>query len=114
MVKLMKNIQSLQTFNRGALTVIEDCPFEIKRVFWIYGVVDGQARADHSHDLCEQILICVNGSVTVKINGTINILSEPDKMIYIPVNTMITLHFTKDAILLVLASELYDPKDNIS
>lgn len=102
------------TDSRGSLTVIEDCPFEIKRVFWIYNVPEGQSRAGHSHDLCEQILICVKGSVLVNGNDEITWLNEPNRMLYIPVNTQIELYrFSENAVLLVLASEKYDPTDQI-
>lgn len=107
---------NLPTFKdeRGKLTVIEDCPFEIKRVFWIYGVPEGKERARHSHDLCEQILICVNGSVIVEIDEIIMVLNSSDKSLYIPTYTMISLYnFSPDAVLLVLASEVYDKNDNI-
>lgn len=89
------------TDSRGSLTVIEDCPFEIKRVFWIYDVPEDELRAGHSHDLCEQALVCVSGSVIVAIEHTITILDSPDKIIYVPKGRFITLfRFSKDAVLL--------------
>ncbi len=108
---------NLPTFQdeRGKLTVIEDCPFEIKRVFWIYEVPEKQLRAGHKHDLCKQVLICISGSVIVTTSSVTVVLDRPDKMLYLSVDTKITLHhFSDDAVLLVLASEKYDPEDNIS
>ncbi len=110
-------INKLPTYQdeRGKLTVIEDCPFEIKRLFWIYDVPEGQVRAGHKHDLCEQALICISGSVIVTTSIATIILNRPDKMLYLSVGTKITLHhFSDNAVLLVLASEKYDAEDTIS
>ena len=61
---------TLKTFTEpdGKLTPIEldkDIPFEVKRMFYVYDVHDQNDRGKHSHHKTKQILIAVNGGVTV-------------------------------------------------
>ena len=60
----MASIIDLKTFTdkRGNLTVIEKViPFEIERVFYIYGV-DDSVRGGHRHHKTIQAAICIKGS----------------------------------------------------
>ena len=45
-----------------ALEALEDIPFEIKRVYYIYDTLPDVVRGKHAHRCLEQILICVHGS----------------------------------------------------
>ncbi len=50
---------------RGSLVALEkarNIPFEIKRVYYMYGTSSDAVRGCHAHKNLEQILICVNGS----------------------------------------------------
>ena len=96
----------------GNLVPIEsniDLPFDIKRVFYVYGVKNQNDRGKHSHYKTKQLLICLNGKVEVTCDDGINqktyILSEPNKAVYIP--EMIwdeQKYLTDDSVLLVLAN----------
>ena len=103
---------------RGSLTVIERViPFLIKRVFFIYGVVDS-VRGGHRHHLTEQAAICLRGRCRIHCdNGKDQadfLLDSPDKCLLIPHEDWHTMSdFTPDAILLVLASTEYDIQDYI-
>ena len=62
---------NLKTFIEpdGNLVPIEsnkDIPFEVKRIFYVFGVHDQNDRGKHSHYKTKQVLICVNGEVKVK------------------------------------------------
>ena len=62
---------SLKTFFEpdGKLVPIEseiDIPFQIKRIFYVFGVHNQNDRGKHSHYKTKQVLICLNGEVTVK------------------------------------------------
>ena len=66
----MKNITkyNVHTDKWGKLVALEgngDIPFNIKRVYYIYGVEEKVRRGFHSHKKLEQVLICVNGSVKI-------------------------------------------------
>ncbi len=104
--------------NRGKLTVLEkNIPFKIKRVFYIYGV-DNSIRGNHRHKKTRQAAICIHGSCVIKNNNSILeevfILDAPNKCLILePQDFHCMYDFSKDAILLVLASEFYNPEDYI-
>lgn len=105
----------------GNLVPIEeriDVPFEIKRIYYIYGVDGKQRRGFHSHKKLHQVLICLNGSVKIQVqNGEekdIVELNDPSKGLYIgPLVWREMYDFSENAVLLVLASEHYDENDYI-
>ena len=107
--------------HRGQLVVIEgknDVPFDIKRVFYIYGTQKDVPRGNHSHYKTKQYLIAVNGSCKVTLdNGKTKqtfSLDEPNKGLFQDVLIWGTMHdFSQDCVLLVLASEYYDEADYI-
>lgn len=103
---LKVSLMDLPTFvdDRGYLTVWDkNVPFNIKRVFWIYGVPEGQSRANH-YLRCHQFLIALKGSF--EVNG--QRLDNPTKGLYISKGSYIKLDsFSPDAICLVMCSESY-------
>ena len=103
---------------RGNLTVIEkNIPFEIKRIFYIYGV-DESKRGGHRHKTTKQAAICIHGSCIVSNNdGEIRedfILDHPNKCLILETKDYHIMHsFSPDSVLLVLASTYFDPADYI-
>ncbi|TKB98608.1 sugar 3,4-ketoisomerase [Pedobacter cryophilus] len=116
----MAHLLNLTTFTdkRGNLTVIEKAiPFDIKRIFYIYGV-DDSIRGGHRHHQTIQAAICLKGSCTISNNDGKNTenfeLDSPAKCLIIdPKDWHQMFNFTPDAILMVLASEYYDEQDYI-
>lgn len=116
----MAHIQSLKTFTdtRGNLTVVEKViPFDIKRIFYIYGVDDSE-RGGHRHIKTIQAAICLQGSCTIYNDDNIEkkefVLDSPDKCLILePQDWHKMYKFSKDAILMVLASEFFDSNDYI-
>lgn len=114
-----RKIGSNSKENIGFLTPIEenkDIPFEIKRVYYIYGVSGDAVRGGHSHKALHQVLICVSGSVDIKIKNYFGEntyhLDDPSKGLYIgPDNWREMSNFSEGSVLLVLASEKYDEND---
>jgi dTDP-4-dehydrorhamnose 3,5-epimerase-like enzyme len=107
--------------HRGQLVAIEgqqDVPFEVKRVFFIYGTQPKVPRGQHSHHKTRQYLIAVNGSCKVTLDdGKQKItydLNHPNIGLLQDALVWGTMHdFTSDCVLLVLASEHYDEADYI-
>lgn len=108
--------------DRGHLVIIEgnkDCPFELKRVFYIYGSDSSVVRGKHANKKTQFVLINVAGTSKVKVkdgkgNEKVYVLDRPHIGIYLP--TMIwkdMYDFSDDSVLLVLASEHYDPNEYI-
>ena len=106
---------------RGQLVALEefkDIPFDIKRVYYIYDTLPGVRRGFHAHQNLQQILICVHGSCKIHLDNGYEteevLLDKPTKGLYIAHNMWREMYdFSPDAVLMVLASELYDESDYI-
>jgi dTDP-4-dehydrorhamnose 3,5-epimerase-like enzyme len=116
----MAELIDLITFtdNRGNLTVIEKViPFDIKRIFYIYGV-DNSIRGGHRHHLTIQAAICLQGSCVIHCNNNTKkvsyMLENPHTCLILKPEDWHTMsNFTPNTILMVLASEYFDPNDYI-
>lgn len=103
--------------HRGNLFVIQnEIGFIIKRVFYIRDVPRGENRGGHRHFGTKLALICLNGSCHIHIKKNDEKqsfeLNNPAKCLIIESHEWHELvEFTADAIVLVLASEEYDPLD---
>lgn len=106
---------------RGQLVALEEkkeIPFDIKRVYYIYDTLAGVHRGFHAHKSLKQLLICVHGSCKVILdNGREKetvLLDKPYEGIFIQNYIWREMYdFSPDAVLLVLASEIYDESDYI-
>lgn len=106
---------------RGQLVALEefkDIPFRIKRVYYMYDTADGVVRGYHAHKSLEQILVCIHGSCKVLLDNGLErkvvSLEKPYEGLYVASNMWREMFdFSSDAVLLVLASELYDESDYI-
>lgn len=106
---------------RGHLVIIEgnqDIPFDIKRVFYIYGSDRDVIRGRHANYNSEFVLINVSGTSKVKVDdGTdqkIFNLDRPHVGIYLPKLVWKDMYdFSEDSVLLVLASKHYDASEYI-
>jgi len=116
----MAHIINLTTFKdtRGILTVLDKVVnFEIKRLFYIYNV-DNSDRGGHRHHNTHQAAICIQGSCQITNDDgnrqDVFKLDSPEKCLIIEPDDWHVMHdFSADAILLVLASTPFDPKDYI-
>ncbi len=107
--------------NRGYLSPIEakvDVPFDIKRVFFVYGVKPGDVRGVHAHYVTEQVLICLTGRCDVVCKDGANtksyVLDSPDQALYIPAMIWDEQTYEDEKTkLLVLANTKYNKSDYI-
>jgi len=107
--------------DRGKLVVVEglkDLPFEIARIFYIFGFGADVVRGCHANRRSEFVLINICGASKVKVmdgkNEKIYVLNEPYKGIYLPKMVWKEMYdFSKDSVLLTLASEPYDAAEYI-
>jgi hypothetical protein len=106
---------------RGSLVAGEidkDIPFAPKRFFLVHDVPSIESRGSHAHKKCHQFLVCVAGQVRAIVDdGSKKFefsLDSPDLGVYMPPMTWGTQYkYSKDAVLLVLASDAYDASDYI-
>ena len=97
---------------------MQDLPFEIKRVYYIYDTLPGVRRGYHAHRCLQQILVCVHGSCKIHLDDGCEtaevLLDKPYEGLYISNDTWREMYdFSEGAVLLVLASEHYDEADYI-
>ena len=105
----------------GNLTPVEgsrDIPFEVKRVYYITKVQQGVTRGFHSHRNLHQVLICLNGSVKIRLKNPKEeeVVELNDSSVGLYIGPMIwreMFDFSEGSVLLVLASDYYDEKDYI-
>lgn len=106
---------------RGALAVAElgrGLPFAPKRIFFVFEVPSAEVRGEHAHRTCHQFLVCVRGSVSVLVDdGTSREhfqLDSPTCGLLVPARVWAAqFQYSPEAVLLVLASEPYDPADYV-
>ncbi|SFE68692.1 WxcM-like domain-containing protein [Paracidovorax wautersii] len=111
----------LATDIRGSLSVAETdkhVPFKVKRSFWVFNVPSKEVRGEHAHKTLHQYLICVKGSIAVVVDDGVKsreiILNQPNLGLHIPPRVWgVQYKYTTDAVLLVLASDIYDSTDYI-
>lgn len=108
---------------RGQLIALEGAsemvPFEVKRVYYIFDTTPETVRGNHAHKELKQVLICVSGACTIVCESpdgtrTEHLLNWPDKGLLIEGLVWRQMkNFSKDAVLMVLASEHYTESDYI-
>lgn len=106
---------------RGALSFGEigaQLPFQPQRFFMVYDVPSREVRGEHAHRACHQFLVCVKGSVAIVVDDGSrrdDILLDNAKIgLHIPPMVWgIQYQFSPDAVLLVLASDIYAADDYI-
>ena len=106
---------------KGSLIALEEnknIPFDIKRVYYIYGTKKHIRRGFHAHKNLTQVLICINGSCKVLLDDfqkkEIHELNSPDKGLTI--DSMIwreMYDFSDNCILMVVANDFYNEDDYI-
>jgi len=106
---------------RGNLSVGDfgdQIPFQAARYFLVYDVPSKEIRGEHAHRQCAQFLISVKGSIHAVADDACNreefVLDKPSLGLFLPPMTWgIQYRYSPDAVLLVFASERYDPADYI-
>lgn len=120
----VKEIQlSFHGDDRGKLIALEELseqvPFPVKRFYYIYDTTPGTVRGKHAHRNLRQLLICASGACTIVCERPDGARSEhrldwPNKGLLIEGLVWREMKdFSKDAVLMVLASEYYDESDYI-
>jgi UDP-2-acetamido-3-amino-2,3-dideoxy-glucuronate N-acetyltransferase len=106
---------------RGSLTFAEydeSMPFVPKRYFLVFDVPSKEVRGEHAHRTCHQFLVCIKGSCSVVVDDGRNraeiLLSRPNLGIHVPPMVWATEYkYSQDAVLMVLASDVYKAEDYI-
>jgi UDP-2-acetamido-3-amino-2,3-dideoxy-glucuronate N-acetyltransferase len=106
---------------RGNLSfaqVADQLPFPPLRYFLVFDVSSKEIRGEHAHRTLQQFLVCIKGSCAVMIDdgrqrAEVH-LDRPNLGLYIPPMVWgVQYKYTPDAVLLVLASDIYRAEDYI-
>ncbi|HEX7781026.1 MAG TPA: WxcM-like domain-containing protein [Vicinamibacterales bacterium] len=106
---------------RGSLTVAElgkGLPFQPKRFFMVFDVPGRKVRGEHAHKSLHQFLVCLQGDCALLVDdGRAREelrLDSPKLGVHLsPLVWAVQFKFSPDAMLLVLASDIYDASDYI-
>jgi dTDP-4-dehydrorhamnose 3,5-epimerase-like enzyme len=106
---------------RGALVALEvnrQIPFDILRVYYIYGTAQGVARGFHAHKALKQVAVCLKGSCRFVLddgNARVEVLLDnPAQGLLIDSLMWREMYdFSEDCVLMVLADQPYDESDYI-
>jgi dTDP-4-dehydrorhamnose 3,5-epimerase-like enzyme len=107
--------------DRGSLVALEThktVPFDVKRVYYIFGTKSGVSRGFHAHRALQQVAVCVTGKCRMVLDDGHQReevwLDSPTKGLLIGDLVWREMHdFSPDCVLLVLASEFYNESDYI-
>lgn len=104
--------------NITALENLNDIPFEVKRVYYLYDIPGGEDRGGHAHKNLQQFIISVSGAFDVLIDdGTNQKVFRLDRPFFalhiVPGIWRELLNFSSGAICLVIASDIYNESDYI-
>ena len=106
---------------RGSLIAIEggaNVPFQIARVYYVFGTKAGVDRGFHAHLELQQLAVCVSGSCTMVLDdGKQRVevrLDSPTLALTIPPMIWHEMRdFSPDCVLMVLADAPYEESDYI-
>lgn len=106
---------------RGSLSFAEYgqyLPFLPKRFFLVFDVPSREVRGEHAHKELSQFLVCVKGSCSVMVDDGKSreeyTLDSPQFALCIPPMVWgVQYKYSADAVLLVLASDVYNSDDYI-
>lgn len=113
--------KEIGTPNLGYISVAEvskNVPFEIKRVYWTYFTPNHVERGNHAHVELQQVIMSVAGIIEFELENVEGevftfVLDTPNKGLVVPPGYWRKMKFSHNAVLLCLASQLYDEADYI-
>ncbi len=99
-----------------AVNNLQELPFEIKRIFYLYDIPAGESRGAHAHKECHQFLIAASGSFEVMVDDgktkKVFTLNQPHIGLHVPPGLWASeQNFSSGAICIVLASHEYNESD---
>ena len=115
------SMKSITAEGLGTLSVFEgghDVPFDIKRIYYIYGAPQGTHRGGHAHKALRQVLWCPYGSILIKLDDGHEksevLLDDPAKGLIVEHNMWREMIWQQEnSVLCVAADSYYEAKDYI-
>ena len=107
--------------DNGNLSVVEnmeDVPFDIKRVYYLYDIPGGEERGGLSHKECFEFIFAASGSFDIEIFDGINkkkisLNRSYQGLLVIPGIWRELKNFSSGSVCLVIASQHYNEEDYV-
>ena len=119
-VPFIINLQQVGSSEIGYINIANnsDLDFDIRRAYWVYSTPEKFTRGNHAHKSLKQVLVALNGTLHIELEDKSGIkrdftIDKPSQALFVPSGYWRTINFSKDSILLCLASEEYDENDYI-
>lgn len=98
------------------ITGNKQIPFQINRIYYMYGIPEGGTRGDHAHENLHQLIIASGGSFNIMLDDgrkkkKVTLNSPGRGLLVVPGIWRNLFNFSAGAICLVYASQTYE--DNI-
>jgi UDP-2-acetamido-3-amino-2,3-dideoxy-glucuronate N-acetyltransferase len=111
---MVDDVRGLLSFGEA----LRHVPIEVKRYFLVFGVSSAEVRGEHAHKTLHQFFICVHGRCHLVADDAVNrqefVLDSPTLAVHLPPMVWgLQYKYSADGVLLVLASDYYDPSDYI-
>ena len=106
---------------RGSLVAVEGAktiPFDIKRIYYIFGTQSNITRGLHGHLILKQVMFCITGSCKILLDDGDKresvLLDSPTRGLLVEGLVWREMNqFSSDCVLLVLANDYFDENDYI-
>lgn len=102
----------------GYISIAENLPFDVKRVYWTYYAPHDIIRGKHAHKNLFQLIIAISGIIEFKVENRFGEifkfkLDQPNLGLFIPPLCWREMKFSHNAVLMCLASLEYSEDDYI-
>ena len=97
---------------------LEDVPFPVRRIYWISDFKSGAVRGNHAHKNLTQMMIPIVGSLDLVLHDgvdseTIQLSAGDEPAVIKPGMWRVMKNASENAVVMVLASEVYIESDYI-
>lgn len=104
--------------NLSYLQEVDQIPFRVRRVYWIYDVPGGEIRGSHAFKETHEVIVALSGSFDVRLHDgsteTVFSLRRSYHAVLVPKLYWRTLeNFSTNSLALIMASTAYNEKDYI-
>jgi dTDP-4-dehydrorhamnose 3,5-epimerase len=104
----------------GGLGLINfsEVPFEVKRIYWLFGTEESTSRGLHAHKTLKQFIFCLAGGFQIELDDGVTIVKkylnpESEGILIEKSIWRVLSKFETGTIVVVFASAEYDPEDYI-
>ncbi len=110
------NLQKIENLDLGSISVFEEIPFEVKRIFWVYEnppLLERGGHASKDKKVCVALNDTIIFNIETRDGAKEKFHIEKNKALFMPELIWLTYEMSPKAILFALSSLKYDEKNYI-